>query len=394
MSEHLFGLSLRLTGRRVTVVGGGHVAARRIRSFLDAGAEVVVIAPHLAEEAAEYARHPRVSWVERRYRTGDLQGSWLVQTATADPDTDALVAQDAEEARIWCLKGGDPERATAWMPATADVGDVTIAVNTDGDARRASTLRDAIVTALETGELPLRHRTHHPGGRVILVGGGPGDPGLLTTRGRQLLAEADVVVVDRLAPRAVLARLDPDVEVIDVGKRRGDHVHTQAEINQLLVDKANEGRIVVRLKGGDPYVFGRGGEELLACREAGVAVEVVPGVTSAAAVPAAADIPLTHRGVARGFSVVTGHTDLGALPPCGDHTLILMMAIEGLGRSTDQLIASGHAPDTPAAIIERGFAPDQRVTRGSLADIAQTAERLAVAAPAVVVIGSVVDALR
>src|SRR5690606_6253562 len=164
-----------------------------------------------------------------------------------------------------------------------------------GDPRRAARLRDAVQVALESGSLPLRRHRRGPG-RVALVGGGPGDPGLVTTRGRQLLAEADVVVVDRLAPRALLGELDPDVEVVDVGKAPGHHPVSQDEINRLLVSHASAGKRVVRLKGGDPFVLGRGGEEVAACRAAGVPVEVVPGVTSAVAVPAAAGVPVTHRG--------------------------------------------------------------------------------------------------
>ncbi|WP_293787816.1 bifunctional precorrin-2 dehydrogenase/sirohydrochlorin ferrochelatase, partial [uncultured Aeromicrobium sp.] len=182
MTASLVPISLRLTGRRVVVVGGGHVASRRTSSFLEAGAEVVVIAPELSAALAARVERREVAWVARPYQTGDLDGAWLVQTATADPVTDEAVARDAENARLWCLKGGDPEHASAWMPATGRVDDIVVSVNAGGDARRAATLRDALVTALESGELPLRHRTHHPGGKVALVGAGPGDPGLLTTR--------------------------------------------------------------------------------------------------------------------------------------------------------------------------------------------------------------------
>ncbi|RLV55562.1 uroporphyrinogen-III C-methyltransferase [Aeromicrobium phragmitis] len=393
MTAPLFPISLRLTGRRVVVVGGGHVASRRTTSLVEAGADVVVIAPELSPALTARVERDEVTWVARAYQPGDLDGAWLVQTATADPATDDAVARDAEKAHLWCLKGGDPEAATAWMPATGRVDDVAVAINAGGDARRAATLRDAVVAAVESGELPLRHRTHHPGGKVALVGAGPGDPGLLTTRGRRLLAEADVVVVDRLAPQAVLEELDEDVEVIDVGKMPDRHPVPQEQINAILVDRAREGNIVVRLKGGDPYVFGRGGEELLACRAAGIPVEVVPGVTSAIAVAAAAGIPVTHRGVARGFTVVTGHEELAELPRRSDHTLVLLMGVKRLAQTTEELIAAGHAGSTPAAVIERGFLPDQRVTTGVLADIAGRAAQAGASAPAIVVVGDVVTAL-
>ncbi|MCW2770153.1 MAG: cobA, partial [Aeromicrobium sp.] len=316
-------LTLRIAGRRVVVVGGGHVATRRTLSLLEAGARVVVISPEVSESLASSIGRGDVEWIQRSYETGDLDGAWLVQTATADSEIDTLVAVDAEARQVWCLKGGDPAHATAWAPAVARVDDVIVAVSGGGDAGRAAALRDGVAAALQAGELPMRHRTHHPDGFVALVGGGPGDPGLLTTRGRRLLAEADVVVVDRLAPRGLLAELDADVEVIDVGKKPDHHPVPQEEINAILVDRAQQGKIVVRLKGGDPYVFGRGGEELIACRDAGIPVEVVPGVTSAISVAAAAGIPVTHRGVARGFTVVTGHEEIAGLPHERSHTLIM-----------------------------------------------------------------------
>ena len=309
-----FPLTLRIAGRKVVVVGGGHVATRRTHALVEAGANLTVISPTLTARLTELAEQGRISWEQRTYEDGDLDGAWLVQTATADAVTDDRVAADAEARAIWCLKGGDPDAATAWTPAVARVDDVLIAVSGGGDAGRASSLRDGVAAALQAGELPLRHRTHHPEGFVALVGGGPGDSGLLTVRGRRLLAEADVVVVDRLAPTAYLAELAPDVEVIDVGKMPDHHPIPQDEINRILIDHARQGRIVVRLKGRDLYVFGRGGKERQACEDAGVSVEIVPGVTSAVAVPAAARIPVTHRGLARGFSVLTGHESIGDRP--------------------------------------------------------------------------------
>jgi len=386
-------LTLRIKGRRAVVVGGGSVAARRALAWRAAGAEVVVVSPTLTDALAAAAHRDDLIWIEREYRTGDLDDAWLVQTATNDPAVDDHVARDAEAARLWCLKGGDPDGSSAWTPAVAQADDVTVAVSGGGDARRAAVLRDAVAAALESGDLPLRHRTHHPGGLVALVGGGPGDPDLLTARGRRLLAQADVVVYDRLAPQSVLSELGADVELIDVGKRPDRHPVPQDQINQILIERAREGRIVVRLKGGDPYVFGRGGEELLACRAAGVDVEVVPGVTSAIAVPAAAGIPVTHRGVARGFTVVTGHEELDDVPLRGDHTLILLMGVKRLAETAQQLIAAGHDPRTPAAVVERGWTADQRTTVATLDTIAQRAAEVGATPPAVTVIGDVVTAL-
>jgi len=227
-------------------------------------------------------------------------------------------------------------------------------------------------------------------GWVALVGGGPGSDGLITARGAQLLEMADVVVVDRLAPRGLTRDLGPDVEVIDVGKEVGAHAIPQARINEILIDKARQGRGVVRLKGGDPYVLGRGMEEHQACHRAGIPVEVVSGVTSAIAVPAAAGIPLTHRGAARGFTVLTGHDTVTDVPTGTDHTLVLLMGVARLDRTMQALTEAGREPDCPVAIVERGLLPGQRTTVGSVADIARRAATARVSAPAVIVVGDVV----
>lgn len=386
-------ITLRPAGRRVLVVGGGHVATRRVHAFVAAEADVVVVAPAATARIVELAEQGRITWHPRGYTTSDLDGAWLVQTATdggPDGTLDDRVAAEAEERRVWCLKGGDPDGATAWMPAVAAVDDVQIAVTGGGDAGRAVRLRDAVAAALQAGDLPMRRRTHHPRGSVALVGGGPGDPDLLTSRGRRLLAEADVVVVDRLAPVDVLTELGTDVEVIDVGKKPDHHPVPQSEINRLLVDRALAGKSVVRLKGGDPYVLGRGGEERQACEAAGVPVEVVPGITSAIAVPAAAGIPVTHRGLATSFTVATGHEELRDVPAGSDHTLVLLMGVKRLEQSAAQLIAGGRDPECPAAVVEQGFSPHQRTTVGTLATIAERCAAVGAAAPAVAVVGDVV----
>ncbi|HEY6737488.1 MAG TPA: uroporphyrinogen-III C-methyltransferase, partial [Actinopolymorphaceae bacterium] len=220
------------------------------------------------------------------------------------------------------------------------------------------------------------------------------------TRGRRLLADADVVVVDRLAPRALLDELDPAVEVIEAGKGRRAHHLTQLEINTVLVERAKAGQQVVRLKGGDPFVLGRGGEEVLACAEAGVPCEVVPGVTSAIAVPGAAGIPVTHRGVARQFTVVSAHgsqdgdepdwSTLAAL----DGTLVILMGVQPLAEIVAALVRHGKPSTTPVGIVERGTLPDQRVFVGTLATIVRDTTTEELRSPAVIVVGDVVSALR
>ena len=378
-------LHLDLRGRAVLVVGAGRVGARRALSLADAGALVHVVAPQVDPALAD---DTRVEVSRRTYVSADLDNAWLVHTATGTP-VDEQVAADAEERRIWCVRADDHELSRAWTPALARHDDLTISVTAGGDPGAAIALRDAISRALRSGLLPAR-RKRPSGGHVALVGGGPGDPGLVTARGLDLLARADVVVADRLAPRALLDTLPVGVEVIEAGKSSEAHTLTQDEINARLVDLAGEGKRVVRLKGGDPYVFGRGSEEALACLAAGIPVEVVPGVTSAVGVPSLAGFPLTHRGVARQFTVVSAHDaaldwkSLGSL----EGTLVLLMAAGRLALIGTNLVAAGRDPATPVALIRSGSLSEEEVTIGTLADLVSGA--LAAQPPVVAVVGDVV----
>lgn len=234
-------------------------------------------------------------------------------------------------------------------------------------------------------------------GSVTLVGGGPGDPGLVTVAGRAAIEVADVIITDRLAPLAALAWARPDAEIIDVAKIPGGRSTSQDEINQLLVEHAKSGRHVVRFKGGDNFVFGRGGEELLACVEAGIEARVIPGVSSAIAAPALAGIPVTHRGLTQGFTVISGHVppshpdstiDYAALASSGT-TLVVLMGVRTLSAICTALIEGGLDPATPAAVVADGSLPSQQVVRATLATIAEAAHELG--APAVAVIGAVAD---
>ena len=405
-------LTLDLHGRRAVVVGGGPVAARRARGLLDAGADVHVVAPWACEDLAAAAAAGQVRWHQREYVAGDLlepEPAWLVHTATGDPVTDSQVAREAEAARIWCVRADDAAASSAWTPAVARgregtaAGGLTVAVNAGGDPRRATAVRDAVLAALDSGTLPVRrHRV--PGaneapsrpGRVALVGGGPGADDLITVRGRALLAAADVVVTDRLGPRGLLDTLASDVEVVDVGKTPGNHPTSQQRINEILVHHASQGRNVVRLKGGDPFVLGRGGEEALHCAEHGIPVEVVPGVTSAVSVPAAAGIPVTHRGITASFVVASAHEGAdhvlsAAADAAPDATLVLLMGVTRLAETAEALIAAGRPATTPVALVERGWTPEQRTTVSTLEHAAADAARAGVRAPAVVVVGDVVS---
>ena len=394
-------LGLRLTGRRVTIIGGGAVAARRIPGLLDSGADVVVISPGLSAAVARLAAARRIRWIRRCYTSGDCAGSWLVGAWASDPEVNAAAAAEADAAGIWCVRADDAAASRAWTPASARVGDVQVGV-LSGEPRHSSTVRDAIVTGLASGAIA-GSRPGQPGaaparGGVALVGGGPGDPGLITVRGRQLLGEADVVVADRLAPRSLLAELAPDVEIVDAAKVPRGAAMAQEHINSLLVARARAGRFVVRLKGGDPFIFGRGSEEVLACLRAGIAVTVVPGVSSAAAVPAAAGVPLTHRGIAQEFHVVSGHVapdddrsavDWRALASSAA-TLVLLMAIEHLQVITDTLIRYGRYARTPVSVIADGTLPSQRTINARLDTVAHDVAAAGLRPPAVVVVGEVV----
>ncbi len=389
-------VGLDLTGRPALVVGGGPAVVPGVRALVEARARVRVVAPWVCEELEELALGGEISWSAGDYAgAADLDGAWFVVTGSGDDRTDAIVRTDALAARVWSVDACSPSGGTAALPETVRVetadGTVTVATHSPGDRALGTEVTRAVGGLLAAGALDLRRRSPRRGvGWVALVGGGPGADGLLTSRGRDLLAAADVVVVDRLAPRAVVDRLPASVRVVDVGKAPGRHALAQDSINDLLVEEALAGHAVVRLKGGDPYVLGRGGEERLACEARGIRVEVVPGVTSAVAVPAAAGIPVTHRGVARGFTVVTGHEDLPAVPPGTDHTVVLLMGVGRLATSTAALLAAGRPASCPVAIVERGFLPDQRVTIGTLGDIARRATQVGVENPAVVVVGDVV----
>jgi uroporphyrin-III C-methyltransferase / precorrin-2 dehydrogenase / sirohydrochlorin ferrochelatase len=394
-------LGLRLTGRRVVVVGGGRVAQRRVPALLAAGANVVLIAPEVtpALEDLPIERRPRP------YQSGDCDGAWLVQACTDDPKINAMVAAEAEARRIWCVRADDAEASAAWTPAGGVVdeaqGGVVVGVLAGGDPRRAAGIRDAIVDGVRDASLEARHSRKKPSG-VALVGGGPGDPGLITVRGRQLLAQADVVITDRLAPLALLDELANDVEVIDAAKIPYGRSLAQDRINELLVEHAHAGRFVVRLKGGDPFVFGRGAEEVLHCTRHGIPVTVVPGITSVTAVPAIAHVPVTHRGVVQEFHVVSAHVDPED-PDCtvdweslgrSRGTLILLMAVARMRRIADTLMRYGRSSDTPVAVIQDGTLPTQRTLTATLDTVADAMTADGVRPPAIMVVGEVVHVAR
>ncbi|THA27294.1 uroporphyrinogen-III C-methyltransferase [Streptomyces sp. RKND-216] len=390
-------VGLRLAGRRVVVLGGGTVTQRRLPALVVAGADITVISPSVTPSVEAMAEAGEITWERRRYREGDLADAWYALIATDDDAANTRASAEAEAHRVWAVRSDDAEAATAWTPATGRTSGVTVAVLTGRDPRRSAALRDAIVDGLRDGSLGAPHRRARSGG-VALVGGGPGDPDLITVRGRRLLAEADVVVADRLGPRDLLDELPPHVEVIDAAKIPYGRAMAQQAINDALVAHARAGRFVVRLKGGDPYVFGRGMEEVQQLTREGIPVTVVPGISSSVSVPAAVGIPVTHRGVAHEFTVASGHVapddpqslvDWEALARLRG-TLVLLMAVEKIGAIAATLVRHGRAPGTPVAVVQEGTMAAERRVDATLETVAGVIEAEGVRPPAVIVVGPVV----
>ncbi|MEV6400100.1 uroporphyrinogen-III C-methyltransferase [Streptomyces sp. NPDC051907] len=399
-AEHpAYPVGLRLGGRRVVVLGGGQVAQRRLPALIAAGADITLVSPSATPSVEAMAEAGEISWVKRRYADGDLADTWYALIATSDADANNAASAEAERNRTWCVRSDDASAATAWTPATGRSEGVTVAVLTGKDPRRSAAVRDAIVEGLRDGTLAApHHRSRADGPSVALVGGGPGDPDLITVRGRRLLAEADVVIADRLGPRDLLDELPPHVEVIDAAKIPYGRFMAQEAINNALIEHAKAGKAVVRLKGGDPFVFGRGLEEAQALAEAGIACTVVPGISSSISVPGAVGIPVTHRGVAHEFTVVSGHVapddprslvDWESLARLTG-TLVILMGVDKIGAIAQALVAHGKAPDTPVALVQEGTTAAQRRVDATLATVAERVRAEEVRPPAVIVIGDVV----
>ncbi|MFH8517193.1 uroporphyrinogen-III C-methyltransferase [Streptomyces gelaticus] len=406
MAEHAdhpaYPVGLRLSGRRVVVVGGGQVAQRRLPALIAAGADITLVSPSATPSVEAMADAGEIRWERRRYRDGDLTDTWYALIASDDDSANDAASAEAERTRTWCVRSDNADVATAWTPATGRSEGVTVAVlSTDAqgrDPRHSAAVRDAIVEGLREGTLAAPHHRTRPAPGVSLVGGGPGDPDLITVRGRRLLAEADVVIADRLGPRDLLDELPPHVQVIDAAKIPYGRFMAQEAINQALIEHARAGKAVVRLKGGDPFVFGRGMEEAQALAAEGIPCTVVPGISSSISVPGAAGIPVTHRGVAHEFTVVSGHVapdderslvDWAALAQLRG-TLVLLMAVDKIGAIAKALVAHGKSPDTPVALVQEGTTASQRRVDATLATVAERAAAEDVRPPAVIVIGDVV----
>ncbi|KAF1006940.1 MAG: Siroheme synthase [Luteibacter sp.] len=445
----LYPLFADLSGRLVLVVGGGAVAERKVSRLLDAGAIVRLVAPELTPSLRTWTNDGRVAHVAALFDEVHLKGAWLAIAATSDTVVNRRLADAAQHRRVWANVVDDAEASAFHVPAVIDRAPLCVAISSGGHApmfarlvrERLEALLDPSLGALAllAGALRDRIRRHLPApaarrafyetlfhgrvatllrsgrpeeaqqaaeeelagersavtGSVVLVGAGPGDPGLLTLSGLRALNEADVILHDRLVSPEVLALARRDAERIEVGKEAGRHHVTQERIHVLMIAFARAGRRVVRLKGGDPFVFGRGGEELEALRDAGVPYEVVPGITAALGCAAYAGIPLTHRDHAQSVRFATAHCraagadlDWASLAQARQ-TLVLYMGVAEVETIRDNLLAHGRDAATPFALVENGSRPEQRVVTGTLADLPDLATRHAVRSPALLIVGEV-----
>jgi uroporphyrin-III C-methyltransferase / precorrin-2 dehydrogenase / sirohydrochlorin ferrochelatase len=399
VTESPYLVGLRLAGKKVVVVGGGTVAQRRLPLLITSGADVHVIT-RTATRAVEAMNGITLSM--REYRDGDLDGAWYAIAATDDAQVNAAVVAEADRRQIFCVRADIALEGTAVTPASFSYSGLSVGVLAGGEHRRSAAIRSAIREALQTGVITPENSVSAESsdivrGGVALVGGGPGDPELITVRGRRLLAQADVVVADRLAPPELLAELPPHVEVIDAAKIPYGRAMAQDAINDAMIKRARSGSFVVRLKGGDPFVFARGYEEVLACVDAGIPVTVVPGVTSAIAVPASVGVPVTHRAINHEFVVVSGHIAPGhpeslvnwdALAAMSG-TIVLLMAVERIELFVDVLLKGGRPADTPVLVVQHGTTAAQHTLRATLADTPEKVRAEGIRPPAIIVIGAV-----
>lgn len=396
MTESAYLVGLRLTGKKVVVVGGGTVAQRRLPLLIASGADVHVISRSATRSVEAMTG---ITLALREYRDGDLDGAWYAIAATDDPRVNEAVVAEAESRQVFCVRADIAVEGTAVTPATFSYAGLSVGVLAGGEHRRSAAIRSAIREALQTGVITPEGPVSADvvAGSVALIGGGPGDPELITVRGRRLLAQADVVVADRLAPPELLAELPPHVEVIDAAKIPYGRAMAQDAINDVMIERARSGSFVVRLKGGDPFVFARGYEEVLACADAGIPVTVVPGVTSAIGVPALAGVPVTHRAINHEFVVVSGHLPPGhpeslvnwdALAALSG-TIVLLMAVERIELFAEALLKGGRPADTPVLVVQHGTTAAQHTLRAALADTPEKIRAEGIRPPAIIVIGAV-----
>ncbi|HSM26942.1 MAG TPA: siroheme synthase CysG [Thioalkalivibrio sp.] len=443
---------MKLTDRPCLVVGGGNVAMRKVTLLRKAGARVTVIAPELCAELVALRDAGAIEYIERRFEDADVENRVLVVASTDDEDVNRHISEVATARFVPVNVVDRPELCTFITPSMIDRAPLQVAISTGGASpvlarlirsriesflpasygRLAGMLegfRDRAKAALPNPELRRRfwerllegpvtelvlsgrdeaaHRIidealhegldrRDGGGEVFLVGAGPGDPDLLTFRALRLMQLADVVVYDNLVSPGILELVRRDAEMIYAGKRRNDHTLPQEDINRLLVKLAKEGNRVLRLKGGDPFIFGRGGEEIDTLMQEGIPFQVVPGVTAAAGCASFAGIPLTHRDYAQSLVFATGHLKNGTIDlnwtmlaqPA--QTVVFYMGLLGLPIICHELKAHGRAGSTPAALVEQGTTQNQRVIVGTLDTLPELVQEHDVQPPTLIIVGEVV----
>ena len=437
-------------GRHCLVVGGGEVAARKTSLLLNAGAQVTVVSPELGSTLSAWAEERRIHHRAAKFKAGDLEGCALVVAATDDEAVNREVSRLAQARELPVNVVDNPELCSFIMPSIIDRSPVQVAISTGGASPVLARLLRARVESMipagygrlahlvdsfrekvkarfsdtnarrvfwehvlqgEVAELVFAGRDEEARealskaveeggnqevGEVYLVGGGPGDPDLLTFRALRLMQQADVIVYDRLVSKEVLELTRRDAERIYVGKERDNHTLPQDEINHLLVRLAKEGKRVCRLKGGDPFIFGRGGEEIDTLAAEGVTFQVVPGITAASGAGAYAGIPLTHRDYSQAVIFVTGHLKDGSMNlnwgslAQPNQTVVFYMGLKGLSTICDNLMSHGRPADTPVALVQQATTPRQRVYTGTLGTMAEYIEGKTIRPPTLIIVGHVV----
>ena len=448
-----FPIFLKLEGRDCLVVGAGKVASRKVSLLLRAGARVQVVAPELCDELAALLAEQKISHHAREFEAHDIDAVALVIAATDRQEVNRRVSELANAKNLPVNVVDQPELCSFIMPSIIDRSPVQVAVSTGGAspvlarllrarlesyvpaaygrlAQLVDSFRERVKQRFSSGEqrrqfwenimtgevaeqlfagrddtarellektLENSADTLQPVGEVFLVGAGPGDPDLLTFRALRLMQMADVIVYDRLVAPPILDLARRDADQVYVGKERDNHALSQENINQLLVRLAKEGKRVVRLKGGDPFIFGRGGEEIATLMENGVNFQVVPGITAASGCATYSGIPLTHRDYAQSVVFVTGHLQDGSVDlnwkalAHDDQTIVFYMGLHGVGVVSEQLIKHGLPADTPVALVQQGTTQNQRVVITALDDLAATVKREQVRPPTIIIVGRVVE---
>ena len=440
-----------IRNKSCVVIGGGLVATRKVASLLESGANITVVSPVITNEIKQQIESKGIVHHAREFVEADLEGAYLVFAATDNREVNRTIGDLAQAQHQLVNIADDPDNCNFVLPSVLDRSPVVIAVSTGGAspvlARQLRMQLEAMIPSAcgrlagiteeyrekvkrffpkqiqrkqfwenalkgpvselvyagqedsareQLDEMLAQGLDSSPMGEVYLVGAGPGDPDLLTFKAVRLMQQADVMVYDRLVSQPILDMANPDAERLYVGKQKDDHAVPQQDINDLLVDRAKQGKRVLRLKGGDPFIFGRGGEEIETLTEHGVPFQVVPAVTAASGCAAYAGIPLTHRDYAQSVTFATGHLKDGTInlnwPQLTqtNHTLVFYMGLSGISEISKQLQLHGMSPDMPAALIEKGTTRNQRVHIATLATLPEKVIESGVSAPTLTIIGEVV----